>query len=83
MPHTRETPPSGRRDTRIADEDHIAGPHGEDEIEAVDDGGRRWHQVRPQPRRRSDLMGFNSRLWMALGWLIVILLLVFPFPWVW
>jgi hypothetical protein len=45
--------------------------------------GRRWHQVRPQPRRRADLMGFNSTWWMALGWLIVILLLVFPFPWVW
>jgi hypothetical protein len=45
--------------------------------------GRRWHQVRPQPRRRADLMGLNSTWWMALGWLIVILLLVFPFPWVW
>ena len=83
MPHTRETPPSGRRDPRIVEEHHIAGAHGEDEIEAIDDRGRRWHQVRPEPRRRSDLMGFNSRLWMALGWLIVILLLVFPFPWVW
>jgi hypothetical protein len=30
-----------------------------------------------------DLMGFNSTLWMALGWLIVILLVVFPFPWAW
>jgi hypothetical protein len=48
-----------------------------------DDRGRRWHHLRPQPRRRTDLMGFNSTLWMALGWLIVILLLVFPFPWVW
>jgi hypothetical protein len=27
-------------------------------------------------------MGFNSAWWMALGWLVVILLLVFPFPWV-
>jgi hypothetical protein len=45
--------------------------------------GRRWHHVRPHPRRRTDLMGFNSTLWMALGWLIVILLLVFPFPWAW
>jgi hypothetical protein len=54
-----------------------------DQIEAFDDRGRRWHQVRPQPRRRSDLMGFNSTLWMALGWLIVIVLIVFPFPWWW
>ena len=45
--------------------------------------GRRWHQVRPQPRRRTDLMGFNSTLWMALGWLVVIQLIVIPFPWVW
>jgi hypothetical protein len=45
------------------------------------DRGRRWHHVRPQPRRRTDLMGFNSAVWMALGWVIVILLLVFPFPW--
>jgi hypothetical protein len=57
--------------------------HGEDAIEAIDGRGRRWSQFRPQPRRRTDLMGFNSALWMALGWLIVILLVVFPFPWVW
>ena len=46
-------------------------------------GGRRWYHLRPQPRRRTDLMGFNSTLWMALAWLIVILLLVSPFPAVW
>jgi hypothetical protein len=83
MSDTQEAAQGGRRDTRIVEEHHIAGPHGEDEIEAIDDRGRRWHQVRPRPRRRTDLMGFNSTLWMALGWLIVILLLVFPFPWVW
>jgi hypothetical protein len=44
---------------------------------------RRWYDLRPQPRRRTDVMGFSSTLWMALGWLIVILLIVFPFPWVW
>jgi hypothetical protein len=83
MSHTHEAAQGGRPDTPIVEEHHIAGAHGEDEIEAIDDRGRRWHQVRPQPRRRTDLMGFNSTLWMALGWLIVILLLVFPFPWVW
>jgi hypothetical protein len=82
MSDTQEAAQGGRRDTRIVEEHHIAGSHGEDEIDAIDDRGRRWHQVRPQPRRRPDLMGFNSALWMALGWLIVILLLVFPFPWV-
>jgi hypothetical protein len=57
--------------------------HTQDEIETIDDRGRRWHQLRPRPRRRTDLMGFNSTVWMALGWLIVILLLLFPFPWAW
>ena len=83
MSDTQEAAQGGHRDTRIAEEHHIAGPHGEDEIEATDDRRRRWHHLRPQPRRRSDFMGFNSAWWMALGWLVVILLLVFPFPWVW
>ena len=48
-----------------------------------DDRGRRWNDFRPQPRRRSDLMGFNSTLWMGLGWVILVLALVFPFPWWW
>jgi hypothetical protein len=48
-----------------------------------EDRGRRWHQVRPQPRRRTDLMGFNSTWWMAVLWLIVIVLAAFPFPWWW
>ena len=46
-----------------------------------DDRGRRWHDLRPQPRRRTDLLGFNSTLWMGIGWVILILALVFPFPW--
>ena len=66
MSDTQEAAQGGRRETRIVDEDQIAGSHGEDEIEAVD-GGRRWYQVRPQPRRRTDLMGFNSRLWDGAG----------------
>jgi len=28
-------------------------------------------------------MGFNSTLWMGLGWVILILAVVFPFPWWW
>jgi hypothetical protein len=83
MSDMQEAAQGGRRDTRTVEEHHIVGPRGEDEIEAIDDRGRRWHHFRPDPRRRSDLMGFNSTLWMALGWLIVILLLVFPFPWWW
>jgi hypothetical protein len=82
MSNTHGAAQGGRRDSRVVEEHHTAGAHGEDEIEAIDGRGRRWQQVRPQPRRRTDLMGFNSTWWMALGWLVVILLLVFPFPWV-
>jgi hypothetical protein len=47
------------------------------------EGGRRRNDLRPQPRRRTDLIGFNSTLWMGLGWVLLILALVFPFPWWW
>jgi hypothetical protein len=83
MSDTQEAAQGGRRDPRVVEEHHIAGAHGADEVEAVDGGGRRWYHLRPEPRRRTDLMGFNSTWWMALGWLIVILLALFPFPWWW
>jgi hypothetical protein len=67
------SPPSTRPAT--------AGLHGKDPIEADSDRGSRTH-VRPQHRRRAAFM-LNSKFWMALGWLVVILLLVFPFPWAW
>jgi hypothetical protein len=47
------------------------------------DHGRRGYDLRPQPRRRGDLMGFNSTLWMGVGWVILVLALIFPFPWWW
>ena len=53
------------------------------EVDATEDGGRRWYHARPTPPRRTDLMGINAKWWMALGWLIVIAVLVFPFPWWW
>jgi hypothetical protein len=34
------------------------------------------------PRRRADLMGFNT-FWWVLLWLVVIVLAVYPFPWWW
>jgi thiol-disulfide isomerase/thioredoxin len=40
-------------------------------------------ELRPEPRRRTDLMGFNSTWWMAVGWLIVMVLVVSPFLWWW
>jgi len=56
------------------------GPSDHHEIEARDDRGRRWYHPRPQPRRRRDLMGFNSTWWMVLLWIAVIALIVWPFP---
>jgi hypothetical protein len=42
------------------------------------DRGRRWYHLRPEPRRRGDLMGFNSTWWMVLAWIVVIILIVSP-----
>jgi len=57
--------------------------HGEDEIEAIDGRGRRWYHLRPEPRRGTDFMGLNSTWWMALGWLVLLIVVAFPFPWWW
>jgi hypothetical protein len=57
--------------------------HGEDEVEAIDGRRRRWYHLRPERRRGTDLMGFNSTRWMAVVWLIVIVLVVSPYPWWW
>ena len=83
MSPTRGTARTDPENARIIEELHIAGPHGEDEIEATDDRGRRWYHVRPRPPRRGDLMGINSTWWMAVLWLVVIVLIVFPFPGWW
>lgn len=54
----------------------------EDARQAIVHRGRRWYHPRPQPRRRTDVMGFNG-IWWALLWLIVIVLAFFPLPWLW
>ena len=54
--------------------------HMPDADEATDPG-RRWYHLRPEPRRRTDLMGINSSFWMVLAWALVILLIVSPWPW--
>jgi hypothetical protein len=64
----------------IAAAEAPAGRSDHDEIEARDDRGRRWYPPRPQPRRRRDLMGFNSTWWMVLLWIAVIALVVWLFP---
>ena len=53
------------------------------ENQAADDRGRRWYQLRPESRRRTDFMGINSTWWMALGWLVLLIVVAFPFPWLW
>jgi hypothetical protein len=62
---------------RIIEEHHIVGPNGEDEIEAIDDRGRRWYDLRPEPRGAADVMGFNRTWWLVL-WVIVVILLFVP-----
>ena len=42
----------------------------DDEIDATDDPGRRWYHP-------------NSTWWMALGWPLLIVVALFPFPWWW
>jgi hypothetical protein len=73
MSNPEEAAQVGRGDAR---------PHSEDD-EATDERGRRWYHLRPKPRRRGDLMGFNSMLWMVVVWLLVVVVAVFPFPWWW
>ena len=52
----------------------------ESQTEGTSDSDRRWHHFRPEPRRRSDLMGFNSTWWMVMVWVLVVVLIVYPFP---
>jgi hypothetical protein len=63
---------------RIVEEHPIEGPTGEADIEAIDDRGRRWYHLRPEPRSRADLMGLNYT-W----WLLIVLLVVTFLPWGW
>jgi hypothetical protein len=58
--------PSAPDDPRIVEEHHIVGANGEDELEAIDDRGRRWYHPRPEPRGRADILGFNYTWWLIL-----------------
>jgi hypothetical protein len=82
MSETQQAADGGSGDARIVEEHHVVGPHGEDQIEAVDDRGRRWYHLRPEPRRRTDLMGFNA-IWWVLLWLLLIVVFIYPVPWWW
>ena len=81
MSRTREAPHVRAGDARIIKDQRLARRDGENEIEATGDGERRWYQLRPKPRRRSDLWGFNSTWWMALGWPLLIVFAISPWPW--
>jgi hypothetical protein len=59
---------------------HETAQRGPGEDGATDDRARRWYHFRPVPRRRTDLMGFNTTWWVLL-WLILIVLAVSPVPW--
>jgi hypothetical protein len=81
MSHTRQAPQAGPGDSRIIGDQDLAGPDGEDEIDAIGQGGRRWYHLRPKPRRRTDLWGFNSPWWMVLRWPLLIAFAISPWPW--
>jgi hypothetical protein len=77
MADTREASRTAPADqARLVDEHHAARPDGRDQIEATDDRGRRWYHLRPEPRCRADVMGFNYT-W----WLVVLLVVVVLLPW--
>ncbi len=61
---------------RLIEEHHIVGPHGEDEIEATDEQGRRWYHLRPEPRGRADFVGFNYTWWLVIFVLFILLMSV-------
>jgi hypothetical protein len=80
MSQTQEHPERDPGATRIIQQRHIAGSHGEKVNDGHDDRGRRWYHLRPKPRRRTDVMGLNATWWMLL-WLVLIVILVEPWLW--
>jgi hypothetical protein len=55
--------------------------NGYGESEGAIARGRRWFHLRPEPRRRTDLLGINSTWWMAVAWVLVVLALISPVTW--
>jgi hypothetical protein len=68
-------------DGPILEAHDLAPSDGEDQTDATDDRQRRWYHLRPKPRRRTDLWGFNSTWWMVLGLPLLIFFGVSPWPW--
>jgi hypothetical protein len=70
--------PSDRGHPRIVEEHHIVGQHGQDQIEAMDDYARRWCGLRPEPRGRAGVLGFNYTWWAISILLLTLVLLPWP-----
>ncbi len=68
---------SGGERPRLIEEHHTRGAYGEDELEATDDLGRRWYHLRPEPRRRYDLIGFNYTWWIVF-WIALMVIAFLP-----
>jgi hypothetical protein len=83
MSRTRQAPQARPGGARSIEDHDLVDPDAEDHIEATDDRERRWYHLRPQPRRGTDFMGLNSTWWMALGWLVLLIVVAFRFPWWW
>jgi hypothetical protein len=81
MSRTPGTQQARAGNARVIEDHEQAGPDREDEIAPTEDRGRRWYHLRPKPRRRTDLWGFNSTWWMALGWPLLIVFAISPWPW--
>ena len=81
MSRTRRAPHAEAWDARLSDDHDLSDPDAEAEIDAIGDRGRRWYRLRPKPRRGTDFMGFNATWWMALGWVGLLIVIVFPSPW--
>jgi hypothetical protein len=81
MSRTQPAPQDTAGDARISKDRDLAGPDGEYEIDATDDRARRWYHLRPKPARRTDLWGINSTWWMVLGWPLLVVFAISPWPW--
>ena len=81
MSRTPGTPQAQAGDAGVREAHDLAGPDGDDEIDATHDRERRWYHLRPKPRRRTDLWGFNSTWWVALGLPLLIVFASSPWPW--
>jgi len=81
MSRTQPASQETARTTRISGDHDLASPDREHEIDATDDGARRWYHLRPKPACRTDLWGFNSTWWMVLGWPLLVVFAISPWPW--